>query len=589
MILEEIKEYDKDYIIESYSKKRMNEFELYEIERLNKFQQYELRLNQDFMYLNNYEALKETIFSNNWGDLNYFNISNIEIVNYIEKKLTHKLSIDRVYFFNEMMLYFCEQSKKKETAISTLNSLKLSINDKLKDNNYNYDLLVTLSTRFIIISNIYKIDEKEYIEKIICNKLLINFNLNDDFLTLLGFYKFIFKEYDKKMPYFSILLEKLNFFSDSASTIFSNLLYEPSNHCFSLIAKIYKLKNISDKNKMLIYYRKEIDNALIKMKDMTIGEAFRLQNIIYKILKISKDIKYKTKEVQLLVKKNADIIKNNSDKIFNHINIDDSIEKNLEKAYKLLKEYFLKIVDYDEKIDYLILYELYSYFSSNQYKSFKEKQKDSDHTFVKAFFPTASRVSHQGISYTIKDPDLFEFFNHNVVFFNNLFLNLDYEHKWIQISNKTLFEKIENIQILAEYEEQYKTALLLFEEEKYIEFMYISPGLIENILKQFLYKINGEVFSSRTEPMEKTLNQILIELIDDDDCYMDKYFLHYINFILVDNTGLNLRNDILHGNYRDGYFNKSNAMYLYVILVFLIRYFLYDQDLNINNQIEDIN
>lgn len=575
-ILKKIKEYDKEYIIELYSSNTMEDFELDKVKELNKLQQYELRLNQEFLNLNNYEELKETIFSNNWKNLNHFNLTNSEILNYFEEKSVKDVSIDRAYFFNEIKLYFCEQSKKREYVTLTLDSLKLSINKKLKDKN-DYDLLISLSMRFILMSCIYNINQKEYVEEIICKKLLNEYDINNDFSTLVYFYKFIFKEYNKKMHY-PILLKQLNLFSEQSKITILNKPYEIGYYYASLIAEIYKLKNIANKNKEITFYKKEIDNVLIKINDVSISEAFKLQIILYKILRISKDIKYKTKEVQSLVKENADLIKNNSDKLFNQTNYNDDIKKTLEECYKILEDNFLKISNIDEKIDYLIFYEIYNSFSSHEYKKFKENQKHTDYYFYKAFFPSASRVSHQGMSYTIKDNDLFEFFNVNVVFFNNLLLHLDYEYKWVVISNKVLFNQIENIQILTGYLEQYKTALLLFEEEKYIEFMYISPGLVENLLKQFLYQINGEVFSSRGEPMEKTLNQILEELIVDENCYIDKCFLHYINYILVDKTGLNLRNNILHGNYQDGYFNKDNSMYLYVVLVFLMRYFRYDQD-----------
>ncbi|WP_421716918.1 DUF4209 domain-containing protein [Arcobacter arenosus] len=68
------------------------------------------------------------------------------------------------------------------------------------------------------------------------------------------------------------------------------------------------------------------------------------------------------------------------------------------------------------------------------------------------------------------------------------------------------------------------------------------------------------------------------QIIDDENCYIDKYILHYIFYILVVNDGLNLRNNILHGNFFDICFLKTNAMFIYMILIYLIRYFKYDQN-----------
>lgn len=162
--------------------------------------------------------------------------------------------------------------------------------------------------------------------------------------------------------------------------------------------------------------------------------------------------------------------------------------------------------------------------------------------------------------------------NYNISF-NELLAYLDKRLK------TKLSEDIKTLKILDNYKIQYQKTIDNFKNKQYIEFMYMAPTLIENILKKFLIQINGDVLTFRSDSLiEKTLNQIIAELIEDENCYIDKYILRYISYILVDNDGLNLRNNILHGNFSDNYFFKTNAMFIYVILIYLIRYFKYDQD-----------
>jgi DNA polymerase elongation subunit (family B) len=135
-------------------------------------------------------------------------------------------------------------------------------------------------------------------------------------------------------------------------------------------------------------------------------------------------------------------------------------------------------------------------------------------------------------------------------------------------------ENIKSLKILEGYEEQYKIAIHHFSNENYIEFMYMSPVLIENILKKYLIQIEGDSISYRNGKFtDKTLEQVIEKLLEDDKCYIDKTILKIISYILVDSNGMNLRNEILHANFSDDYFNKVNAMNIYIILIFLIRYF----------------
>jgi hypothetical protein len=576
-ILEELEKFNESFVLESYQSNRMQEFDSKEVEELNKFQRYELELNQDFLQFNHYEDLKETIFINNLGDLNYFDIDRSELIDYIEMKLIQKLSIDRKYFFNEMRLYFCDQVNKRDYAHDTLESLKTCINEKLKSE-FDYSFILQLSARLVILVQTYKINEYSFIEEIICNKILNESDYKSNFFLLIRFYKFLFDEYKKKID--DVIMNQFNSFSDDIKRTLLTTLYDPSRHYAARIAEVYEIVN--DYNKKVYFYQREVDNALEKIRDFCeAGEAFRFQSTIKYILIIShKKITYKTKEVKALAKKIANCIKNNTNKIFPKIQVDENneMQKIANDAYEIIKSNFKKTTDDGEKIDYLLFCELYTNFSTQSYEESLKNQKE--HGFFKLFFPNSTRINHHGYSYDIKkDYKLFNFLNHSVSFFNYLFLRLDFDYNWVKISNKILIDNTDNIQIISGYEKQYKTALKLFEEEKYIEFMYISPGLIENILRTYLYEINGEALSFRSDnPIEKTLNQILEELIKDDNCYIDKYFLEYIDFVLVDNTGINLRNDIVHGTFHDGFFNNSNSMYLYVILVFLMRYFYYDQD-----------
>ncbi|RLA84030.1 MAG: hypothetical protein DRG78_02655 [Epsilonproteobacteria bacterium] len=575
-ILKLLDQFNESYKLELYQHNTMQEFNLIEIEQLNKYQKYELSLAQDYLHLNDYDELKKSILTNSWGDSEY--IDNNELIVYIKDRLNQKLSVDRKYFFNELILYFCEQQDKIYYAKKTIEYLKVCIDEKLKYES-DYNLILRLSMRVIIIAHTYNIEETEFIEQVICNNILNSLNDKDNFFISLQFYKFFFGEYDKKMLYYNLLVNQLKVFGSEIDEKVISVSYYPSNYYASKLAKVFELaKKEKEAN---YFYEKEIDNALVSINNITPNEAFMQQHIVSKILDISmnKTIKYKSKEIKALVKEVADCIKNNSDKVFTSISPaeDSDMQQNLKDLYELIKKEYLDIKYVNERLDYLLFTFLYQNLSTDAFNTFNDSQEDKG--FLSLFFPTATRTTVHGYSHKIKNNDTFNFFNHAVPLYNSYLLHLDNDCQWVNLTSTSILDEIKNTTILFQYNKQYETAITLFKEEKYMEFMYISPGLIENILKKFLYSINGEVISCRGENiMEKTMSQLIEELIKEDDCYLDKYFLRYISFVIAESEGLNLRNDILHGNYHDGYFHRDNAMYLYVILLFLMRYFYYDQD-----------
>lgn len=575
-ILKCLNKYNEFYELKEYQDSWNENFSKEDIKHLTKQQKYELDLNNDYLNLNHYENLFETIVTNNWGNLENYKISNIELIEYLEHRINSKLSVDRIYFFNEIILYFSKQQDKEKYAQQVIKSLSLCINDKL-NKGFDTSLILQLIIRLIILSQIYKINNVEFFKKVVCDKILCNIDFKENFFHLIHFYKFFFSKYDKKTYFHTLLVQQINQFSVSIDTVLISISYNPSNYYASVTGDIFRI--INDHDKKTYFYQKEIDNTLKMIEEITISNVFIFETILKKNLLISRQIKYKGKELKKLVKKVADYIKDNGNKVFHQINKDDqrAFQEIFDESYHDLETSFQHIKLDSEKIDYLLFSTLYSHYSTSSYERNKKNKKDD--SFLRAFFPSSTRVTHNGYSYHIKDQDLFEFFDSSMRFFNSLFLRLDYDYNWVTISNNIILAKIKNISMLSNYEEQYKIALTLFDNKKYVEFMYLTSGLIENLLKKYLYQINGEVLSFRdNSPTEKTLNQILEELIKDNNCYIDKLFLRYINFIMVDNTGMNLRNDILHGNYHDGYFNKDNAMYLYIILIFLIMYFHYDQD-----------
>ncbi len=327
---------------------------------------------------------------------------------------------------------------------------------------------------------------------------------------------------------------------------------------------------------MNVSTKKKIDDFFKIVENNTVKNKLILQMTSFEnIMKLSKNIKYRFDELKELNKNNSKFLAQNKHKIFTSQNDIESEElstifnKTLEDIkYKYEKVY----VQIEDKIDYLCFNLFHSTFNSEAFEHHKNS-KTEDKRFIEAFFNISVNMDYKGQLHKIKDKDFYSFFE-IMVYFKNILLVLDYEKSFVKEIEGVILENIKSLKILEGYEEQYKIAIHHFSNENYIEFMYMSPVLIENILKKYLIQIEGDSISYRNGKFtDKTLEQVIEKLLEDDKCYIDKTILKIISYILVDSNGMNLRNEILHANFSDDYFNKVNAMNIYIILIFLIRYF----------------
>ena len=568
-ILKELDEVNKTYILEEYKTNFMITVENEKRNNLSELQKYELDLNENnFPILDRQKLFKSII---DWPDINKYNISDKDLIEYFKNRsLMENITLDRKYFFHELILSFCRGKDKKIYAKDTFDLLKEVLQTRSKDN-FKDSTFFILYLRFIIIKEIYNFGEDDFILDL--NKEYIK-NINPKlrfFYNSIAFFETFFGKYTKgKVAYYNDILNSFNIFTEIMSQEFLK-----TRPIFSeIIGDIYK--KIEDNDKKEFFHKKTIDDFFKLFEDKTVKNRMIYQLTSFgNVMKLSKDIKYRFDELKELNKNNSKFLSENKDKIFTSQNDIESEElkvifyKSLEDIkYKYEKVY----VQIEDKIDYLCFRLFHSTFNSEKFEHHKNS-KTEDQKFMEAFFGNLANMDFKGQLHTIKDKEFHSFFE-IMVCFNNILLVLDYEKSFVKEIEGVILENIKSLKILEGYQEQYKIAIQHFSNENYIEFMYISPVLIENILKKYLIQIEGDSISYRNGKFtDKTLEQVIEKLLEDDKCCIDKTILKIISHILIDSDGMNLRNEILHANFSDDRFNKNNAMNIYIILIFLIRYF----------------
>lgn len=566
-ILTELDSYNESYILERHQKNRMGIINSNLLNELTTFQKYELSLNQEILAINPYNALEESITT--FKDIKNYNISFNELLAHLTDRLSTKVSVDRKYLFHELLLNFCEQKDKQQYSIKVIELLKEVITNKLNTNEW--ILILFPYMRFIILSQKFNIIDKEFVANV-NNKFIESLQKSKEDFPLNPFFRYFFSKFDKKMVYFPYVLDTFNKYTEQLEKHILNN-YKPGNKYAAAIAELYEKV---DYNKKIYFYQKEIDNTLLYFQEIKIENALIDQTIIKDNLDFSNKIQeYKSKELKEIAIKLADLLSKNHNKIFIS-QADEELEKIAQEYYNKVKDLYIKQVNEDDKIDYL----LFCFFHLNYCKEYYEiHKKNDDNKFVEMFFPSATAVDHLGYIHNVKNKDTFTFFRNISELNNQILVVLDKDTNWVNQSTSIILEDITNLKMLENDKTQYKKAINNFNDGQYMDFMYIGPTLIERILKKYLIQINGDFKTYRADSfVDKTLNQIIEKLKEDENCYMDKYLLRYFAYVLVDNDGLNMRNHIMHANYSDEYFCKSYAMYIYIILIYLIRYFSYDQD-----------
>lgn len=566
-ILTELDSYNESYILERYQTNRMETVDSNLLNELTSFQKYELSLNQQFLQINPYITLEKSITT--FEDIKNYNISFNELLAYLTDRLSIKASLDRKYLFHELLLNFCEQKDKQQYSIKVIELLKEVIINKL--NTDEWILKLFLYMRFIILSQKFNIINKEFIENV-NNKFIECLQESKEDFYLIAFFRYFFSKFDKKMVYYQYVLNTFNKYTEQLDKHILNN-YNPINKYAAVIAESYEKV---DYNKKIYFYQKEIDNTLLYFQEIKIENALIDQTIIKDNLDFSNKIQeYKSKELKEIAIKLADLLSKNHDKIFIS-QTDEESEKIALEHFNNIKDLYIKQKNKEEKIDFL----LFGFIHFNYCEEYFEIHKKNDNNiFLETFFPSAAVVDHLGFFHNVKDKDTFRFFRNISRLNNQILVVLDNDTNWVNESISIILEDITNLKMLENDKTQYKKAINNFKDGEYMDFMYIAPTLIEKILKKYLIQINGDFKTFRADCfVDKTLNQIIEKLKEDENCYMDKYLLRYFAYVLVDNEGLNMRNHIMHANYSDAYFCKDYAMYIYIILIYLIRYFSYDQD-----------
>jgi len=572
-IITELNKYNLLYTLEMYQKNRMNNIEL-DLNSINldSCYNYELALNQDCLDLNTYDKLEESIV--HWIKVEDFKLTKNELIEFINKRIETNLSIDRIYFFNELIFYYCEQKDKKVYAIKLVNSLKNCLSNKLK-NNIEIDLLLRLLARFLIISERFKLEDKIFIKEIV-EEYLCKLNVENDFYISMYFYECIFDKFNKNSYFYSLIVSTFEKFANKIDLELINNGYSPYLEYGSNLAKIFeKMNNYVQK---IYFYKKEIDNAITQSSDIS-ENTINIQSYLQDIANISKKTaNYKLSDIKLLSKKVSNYISCNYDKFFIPIKNEDLGKKNLE-YFKSMEKIYNKRKYNKDKIDFIVFETFHESFSEEAFIKHKKNEKKREKGLFTSFFPSKIMIDHKGFSYNIRNKDIFSFFQFMPSLQNSLFVYLDYYEKWISTSKNIMLENIKKLKLIEDnYKNQFNIVINSFCNEDYVQFMYIAPSLIELILKKYLEKLEGDLLSLTGDSFtEKTMSQIISVLISDENSYLDKFILEYISYVMISKEGLNLRNNIAHGNFSDYAFNKTNAMYLYIILIYLIVYFVNDE------------
>lgn len=577
MLKNEILEYlnltNEEYSLGPYQLINRKNYDIDLINKLSNCQKYEFFLNENYFYINSYNLIDKALIA--WPDFQKYNISSNELLSYFEDRLSMNISLDRKYFFLELQFNFCEQKNKPLYAKKIVEVIKKIIENKFDSkniDNIDADLALKLCMRFIILSQTYNLFDIKFIN-FINTQYIQDLDITDEFFSFNNFFNKFFDKYknDNKNPYYSLIIEIFKNFAKQAETQLCS-----SNNTFKrfyLIGKLFeKIKDYKNKE---YFYHKEIDTIIeILKKDISIGTVLINQSKLKETIQISSEIKdYRIKDLKKIGTLFANEIAQNYDNLFHTINNKD-LQEIAQEYYDAVERVYSNESKINEKLDYLLFnFFHFNYSTINYEKNYKNKSTSSIISFNHTI------TNHLGHSYNVKNSDTFSFFHNTAALNNNILVVLDENINWVKTTKKVILKDIDNLNMIDNYRIQFKNAIENFNKKKYIDFIYSAPTLIEILLKKYLSQIDGDFLSIRENSfIDKTLTQIIAKLIEDKNCYMDKFVLKYFSYVLVDIDGLNLRNNLLHGNFPDGFFFKTNAMFIYTILIYLIRYFTNDQD-----------
>ncbi len=113
-----------------------------------------------------------------------------------------------------------------------------------------------------------------------------------------------------------------------------------------------------------------------------------------------------------------------------------------------------------------------------------------------------------------------------------------------------------------------------YNADKAFEFMHFSVVLIEMVLRDMYKKVKGTQIQTMKIDVEAQTNVNLQDILKDDDIkeYLGEDLYKYIEYNLIDEMGLNLRNNILHGFADRRVFHHNYSRLLMHIFLVIVNY-----------------
>jgi len=149
--------------------------------------------------------------------------------------------------------------------------------------------------------------------------------------------------------------------------------------------------------------------------------------------------------------------------------------------------------------------------------------------------------------------------------------------KWLDTNNISLLSEIRSLMLKSIYvdDEIYKYYLKF---EKYyapqsaFEFIHMAVILIEKILRQMYKEVKGTNITPQRRNAQTQFNVNLQDIMRDSQFqeFLGTDLYHYLDYILIDDEGLNLRNNALHGFFKiENYNHHYSKILMHSILLIL--------------------
>ncbi|ELC8426412.1 DUF4209 domain-containing protein [Clostridium perfringens] len=172
--------------------------------------------------------------------------------------------------------------------------------------------------------------------------------------------------------------------------------------------------------------------------------------------------------------------------------------------------------------------------------------------------------------------------NRHLAYELHFYTNVNPVMEWIYTNNIIALKEIRRIFKNSQYvdEDIYKYYLQIekyYSKEHTFEFINMSVILIEKIIRNINKTISGNSIVVQKKNKETQFNINLQEIMKEKKIkeFFGKGFYDYIDYVLINDKGLNLRNNALHGLMKVEDYNLKNTYFLmHIILILVIGDFL---------------